>query len=261
MRITYIDANKEFDFGRVSQKYAEYRDIYPESMYCKLIQFGIGLEKQKILDVGSGTGVLPRNMAFTKADFTAADISAALIQEGERMAQSCGIDNITFCVADAEQTGLPDHSYDVITAVQCFHYFQTAVVIPEFYRLLKPGGRICKIFMDWLPFEDELVAEMEDLVLQYHPGWSGGGFKSFAYVMPDWLKNRFELETIHSYNECLNFTKEAWIGRILTCRGVGASLPPDEVNEFEQIYRERLKKYSDELKIKHQIHIEIYRKR
>lgn len=261
MKIEGIDSNKEFDFGRVSLNYAKYRDIYPESLYAKLIQFGIGLVNQHILDVGSGTGVLPRNMAFTNAKFTASDISNDLIREGEKIAADYGIHNIEFRVCSAENTGLSNNSYDVITAVQCFHYFNTSIVIPEFFRLLKPEGKICKIFMDWLPFEDEVVAEMEELVLQFNPDWSGGGFKRFEYNYPEWLNERFELETIHSYNEYLNFTKEAWIGRVLTCRGVGASLTSEKVKEFKNIYMAKLHKYSGQnLKIKHQIHIEIYRK-
>lgn len=261
MKIKKIDFNKEFDFGRVSQDYAKYRDIYPKSLYTKLIEFGVGSADQHILDVGSGTGVLPRNMAFTNANFTATDISEDLIREGERITIDCGIHNIEFRVCNAEDTGLADNIYDVITAVQCFHYFNTDKAIPEFFRLLKPEGKVCKVFMDWLPFEDEIVAEMEDLVLQFNPSWSGGGFKRFEYNCPEWLDEKFDLETIHSYSEYLDFTKEAWIGRILTCRGVGASLTPVKVKEFERIYREKLNKYSDQdLKIKHQVHIEIYRK-
>ena len=57
----------------------------------------------------------------------------------------------------------------------------------------------------------------------------------------------------------LEFSKEAWIGRIKSCRGVGSSLSEKEVAEFEKEYRELLKKYGEPLQIKHQIHIEIYR--
>ena len=42
MKLNYIDDGNEFDFGKVSDEYAKYRDIYPKSMYDKLISFGIG---------------------------------------------------------------------------------------------------------------------------------------------------------------------------------------------------------------------------
>ena len=57
----------------------------------------------------------------------------------------------------------------------------------------------------------------------------------------------------------MTFSKEAWLGRVLTCRGVGASLSADKVAEFEREYRELLEKYDDPLELRHQIHIEIYK--
>ena len=42
MELDFIDNGKEFDFGRTSDDYAKFRDIYPKSMYDKLIVFGIG---------------------------------------------------------------------------------------------------------------------------------------------------------------------------------------------------------------------------
>ena len=37
MKLNYIDDGNEFDFGKVSDEYSKYRDIYPKSMYEKLI--------------------------------------------------------------------------------------------------------------------------------------------------------------------------------------------------------------------------------
>ncbi|MBR3182361.1 MAG: hypothetical protein IKF56_06980, partial [Eggerthellaceae bacterium] len=57
-----IDGGRPFDWGRVSGDYAEYRDIYPEEFYRRIIERGLCANGQRILDVGTGTGVLPRNM-------------------------------------------------------------------------------------------------------------------------------------------------------------------------------------------------------
>ena len=59
MKLNDIDNGNEFDFGRTSDCYSKYRDIYPQSMYEKLIAFGIGKKGQRILDLGSGTAILP----------------------------------------------------------------------------------------------------------------------------------------------------------------------------------------------------------
>ena len=78
MKLSFIDKGNEFDFGRTSDDYAKFRDIYPESMYEKLKSFGIGKKGQKILDLGSGTAVLPINMAGTGAEFTATAVPERL---------------------------------------------------------------------------------------------------------------------------------------------------------------------------------------
>ena len=259
MKLEYIDSGNDFDFGRTSDDYSKFRDIYPQSMYQKLIAFGIGKSGQKILDLGSGTAVLPINLRKTGAEFVATDISENQVLCGERLVKEKEIENISFKVCSAEDTGFAESSFDAVTAVQCFHYFNAEIVADEIRRVLKPNGLFCKIFMDWLPYEDEVIGEMESLVLKYNPKWSGKGFEIFRYSYPQWAENRFNIETVHSYNAELEFTKQAWLGRVRSCRGVGASLSEDKIAAFTAEYSGLLEKYSEPLKLKHQIHIEIYR--
>lgn len=254
-----IDNGAFFDFGLTSANYGKYRDIYPKSMYDNIKQFGIGKEGQHILDLGSGTAILPINLFDTGAVFTSTDISENQVNIGREIVKSKGIKNIDFKVCSAESTGFDDNTFDAVTAVQCFQYFDPIKSTEEIHRILKPSGLFCKIFMDWLPYEDKIVYDMEQLVLKYNPNWSGGGFKKYEYSFPMWAKNGFELDTIKSYNEALEFSKDNWISRILTCRGVGASLSAEKVKMFEKEYREMLRDYDNILSIKHQIHIEIYR--
>lgn len=260
MNRSSIDSGRAFDFGRTSENYAKYRDVYPQSMYDRLTSLGVGGQGQRILDLGSGTAVLPVKLSHTGAEFTATDISENQVAFGRERVKALGISNIKFKVCSAEDTGFEDGCFDAVTAVQCFHYFNAEKAAEEISRVLKPNGIFCKIFMDWLPFEDGKIAEMERLVLKYNPNWNGCGFREFSYSFPSWAEGRFTLETVQSYDEELTFTKDAWLGRVLTCRGVGASLSDEKVAEFEREYRGMLEKYSDPLELKHQIHIEVYKK-
>ena len=160
MRRFDIDQGNEFDFSHTSAQYARFRDIYPKSMYEKLIQFGIGKPEQRILDLGSGTAILPMNLYHTNAIFFSTDISEEQVRFGQKEAQRRGMDNIHFRVCPAENTGFDDNSFDVITAVQCFHYFDAERAAEEIRRVLKPSGLFCSIFMNWLPYQDEKIAEM-----------------------------------------------------------------------------------------------------
>ena len=49
-----IDAGKAFDWGRTSADYARYRDIYPQIFYDKIVERGLCVEGQNVLDLGTG---------------------------------------------------------------------------------------------------------------------------------------------------------------------------------------------------------------
>ena len=70
-----IDGGKAFDWGKVSGDYAKYRDIYPEEFYQKIVDLGLCVKGQRVLDLGTGTGVLPRNLYRFGASFVGVDIS------------------------------------------------------------------------------------------------------------------------------------------------------------------------------------------
>lgn len=57
-----LDGGKAFDWGKTSADYARYRDIYPEEFYEKIRQRNLCIRGQHVLDLGTGTGVIPRNM-------------------------------------------------------------------------------------------------------------------------------------------------------------------------------------------------------
>lgn len=260
LKLTEIDHGQAFDFGKTSQEYARYRDIYPDSLFDKLAFFGIGKKGQTILDVGTGTGVLPRRLHATGAALYGLDISPQQIAEAESLSKGMGI---IYRAAEADRTGFEDGSFDAVTACQCFHYLSTDRFVPELRRILLPGGAFCIIAMDWLPHEDPMTAEMERLVLSYNPAWTGCNFCPGEFSVPDWSRELFEVETYHAYREELLFTVDAWCGRIRTCRGVGASLGEEQIQAFERDHRALLARYAvdGKLRIPHYIRIEIYRRR
>ena len=101
-----IDAGKAFDWGRTSEEYARYRDIYPEAFYRKIADRGLCVNGQRVLDVGTGTGVLPRGMYRYGAVWTGTDISPEQILQAKALARAGNMD-IGFLPVSAEQADFP----------------------------------------------------------------------------------------------------------------------------------------------------------
>lgn len=226
-----IDGGRAFDWGRTSADYAKFRDIYPREFYDKIINRGLCVSGQRVLDVGTGTGVLPRNLYRYGARWTGTDISENQIAQAKALSGGMDID---FYARPTEEIDFPDQSFDVITACQCFWYFDHQRVMPEFYRMLKPEGRVLALYMAWLPFEDKIAQASEKLVLKYNPAWSGAGETVHPILIPDCYQERFELVYHEEYPLKVHFTRESWHGRMRACRGVGASLAEGEILSWEQ---------------------------
>jgi ubiquinone/menaquinone biosynthesis C-methylase UbiE len=258
MKFENIDKGNEFNWGNTSSDYSKFRDIYPNSMYQKLYERGIGQKDQKILDIGTGTGVFPRAMYKYGAKFTGIDITGEQINFAKKLSENM---DIMYKTCPAEATGLNSNEFDIITAIQCFIYFDKEKIKPEIKRLLKKEGKMVVVWMVWLPNECKIAEETEKLVLKYNPKWTGAGFqRSKDNKFMEFLPEILETEEIINYTEDLEFNYETWSGRIRACRGVSASLPENIVNDFNKDHLELLKKITNEpFKILHEIRIGIYK--
>ena len=234
-----IDGGKAFDWGKTAADYARFRDIYPDVFYQKLADRGLCVSGQSVLDLGTGTGVLPRHMYHYGARWTGVDISPEQIEEAKRLSREAGME-ISYQAVSAEKMVFPPGSFDVITACQCFWYFDHAIVAPKLAGFLKEGGRLVILYMAWLPHEDELAGKSEELVLKYSPQWTGAGEVRHPIAIPDEVSSCFELEYHEEFDCLVPFTRETWHGRMKACRGVGASLSGKELAAWEKEHKDLL---------------------
>lgn len=221
------------DFGCTSEDYARHRAGFPDSLFERLAAHGIGRPGQAVVDLGTGTGSLARGFARRGCRLVGIDPAEAMLAAARRLDAEAGV-QVDYRVARAEDTGLPAKAFDVVTAGQCWHWFDRPRAAAEAARILRPDGRLVIAHFDWLPLADNLVQATEELIERHNPAWKMGGGLG---VHPLWLRDLGEagyreLETF-SYDLDVPYTPEAWRGRIRASAGVGGSLPPAQVEAFD----------------------------
>ena len=243
-----VDNGRAFDFGRTAAAYAAYRDIYPKTLYDRLRSLGVAADGTAWLDLGTGTGVLPKNLYNPNAEIVGADISPEQIAYARAEAAACGR-RIRYIVSPAESTGLPDRAFNAVTAAQCFFYFDRDAMIPELRRLLKPGGLFVKIFMDW-DESDPIVGASCALVRRFNPDWRSG-----ETAAADMYDDLFPGRVTETFAAELPFTGESWHGRMLACRGVMASMDGETLRAWTEAHLRLLRDAPERFTVRHAVYL------
>ena len=248
-----IDPGMEIDWGKTSEDYAKYRPGPPTSFYRKLAALDVGLKGQKVLDIGTGTGVIAREFCKQGCDVIGTDISAEQIEMAKALASKEKL-KVDFQVCSSEELDFPKNTFDVIIANQCFLYFDVEKVKPIFEKILKPNGVLVLSHFSWMPFLDKVAKASEELILKHNPNWTAHSYKGDIKPKYPKLESHFKYKGFFVYDEGIPFTKETWLGRIRACRGVGASMDPETVKKFNIEHSKLLDEITnDEFEVIHRL--------
>ncbi|MGE5657229.1 MAG: class I SAM-dependent methyltransferase [Actinomycetota bacterium] len=131
----------------------------------------VGGQPRRILDLGCGTGstTLMLKQAFPQADAIGLDLSPYMLVVADLKAKKAGL-TVEWRQGNAEQTGFPDASFDLVTASLLFHETPLPVsraILRESFRLLTVGGQVLILdgnqktlrFAEWLTeiFEEPYI--------------------------------------------------------------------------------------------------------
>jgi ubiquinone/menaquinone biosynthesis C-methylase UbiE len=99
---------------------------------------------QKVLDIGSGTGIL---IPFL-LDAVGSSGHVTAVDFAEKMVEICKANyadrpNLTVMVQNAENLRFPDESFDAVTCLGLFPHLENKdLALKQFNRVLKPGGKL-----------------------------------------------------------------------------------------------------------------------
>ncbi len=221
------------DFGRTAADYATHRAGFPPGFFDLLSQRGWARPGQRAVDLGCGTGTVARGLAGLGLDVTGIDPAQPLLNEAAQLDRAAGV-RVSYLTGTAEATGLGPACADLVTAGQCWHWFDRPAAAAEVARLLRPGGRVIIAHFDWLPLPGNVVAATEALILRYNPGWAGAGGTG---IYPAWLTDLgragFDRLETASFDVIQPYDPAAWRGRIRASAGVAASLDAAATARFD----------------------------
>jgi len=124
--------------------YVRFRPGYPPILIETLIRKCCLNQHSIVADIGSGTGILSRQLLDRHLSVIAVEPNSEMRLAAESMLSA--YDGYTSIRGSAEDTHLADKSIDVITAAQSFHWFKQDASYVEFARILKEGGRVALIW-------------------------------------------------------------------------------------------------------------------
>lgn len=233
----------DFDpkFGNAAMDYERYRATYPSELFDRLQAVGVGTENQRVLDLGTGTGFLARELSRRGSSVIGVDLDRDLLAIARRASRGHA-DNSVYIQARAEQIPIEETVVDVVTAGQCWHWFNRDRACSEVRRVITSGGTVVITHFDWIPRNGNVVDETEQLILDWNSDWPGAGGNGFY---PDWTRNLSDtgfqdIETF-SFETTVEYSHEAWRGRIRASAGIGGSLSDDEICEFDEQLDDQLK--------------------
>jgi SAM-dependent methyltransferase len=129
-------------FSDRAETYAKYRPGYPDEMLqflCTLVA-----PPAMVADIGSGTGILTRQLLKCGYDVWAVEPNEAMRTAAEQTMS--GYSACRSVNGTAESTTLEDRAIDLITCGQAFHWFDRVPTRLEFSRILKSDGWIALLW-------------------------------------------------------------------------------------------------------------------
>jgi SAM-dependent methyltransferase len=193
-------------FSGHAAQYARYRPAYPAALYDWLA--GQSPARDRAWDVATGNGQAAVELSKRFRQVIATDGSR------QQIAQAMPADNIEYRVETAEDNRLPDHSVNLVTVAQAYHWFDHNAFLTQLERVMSPGG----LFAIWTYGLAEICSEADQSVRAFYSGpvadyWPAErilveqGYSSLLFPWPELVVPDFLLQLDWSLDDLLGYLR------------------------------------------------------
>jgi len=199
-------------FGPVAADYAAFGYHAKGPDLAPMLEAGRLEGTERVLDIGCGPGHTALLFATRACEVVATDPTAAMLEQGQRLAKERGLTNVSFELAVAEKLPFADACFDRVTSRQSAHHFSDIhAAVREVARVLKPGGSL--VLIDTFSPEDhELDVFLNGIELLRDSSHVRD------YRVSEWREMLadvgFELKQLQAWDIALEF--EDWVRRSRT---------------------------------------------
>lgn len=202
--------NNQNRFNGKGEIYAKARPKYAADL-LDYLKNKAGFPAESVFaDVGSGTGIFTEQLLNNGYQVFAVEPNEDMRKKAEEKLSS--YPNFTSIIGEASDMNLPDHSIDVITTAQAFHWFNPDEFRKECQRVLKPRGKVMIVYnvRDEKAGCTKALADLRQKTNPEFHGFSNG-------MSPDKCRSFFqnECEVFQTQNN-LRYNRQEYINRVLS---------------------------------------------
>ena len=224
-------------FSTQSGDYAKYRPTYPTELFGYLAS--LVDTHDTCWDCGTGNG----QAALQLVDHF--DVVIATDPAEKQLANSVQHPKIQYHVASAESSGIADHSVDLITAAQAFHWFNRDAFFDEVRRVLKLNG----VLAFWCYELAQITPEIDAIVFQFYKGTLGPYWQPERQLVEEGYRNieiPFQHITPPPFEMNAVWGLDQLIGYLGTWSALQDYIKENDVNPLEEVYPELKEVWGEE---------------
>lgn len=154
------------DFDTLVEEYVRYRTSYSSELFDVVAEYIGRSPDKRVLDAACGTGLATLGLLERGFAVTGIDVAERML-EVARSSMPAGAD-AAFYPGRAEALPFADAAFSGVICAQAFHWFDEALALAEFARVLQNGGALA-IFWKHARPDDRYARAVRELLTQ----WTG----------------------------------------------------------------------------------------